>query len=484
MFVAPLPVFLATDFVMAALLAGCVAAVVFLGRRPDIAARWKLVLARPSASASLVVLGFFFAIALLDSVHYRKPLPPAEGAVETAYSPVTTSLFDDLVFNVLGAAGPERSYSAPFAVREFDKSTAATSAGPVRDFQPLRSIRRNASGEAASTGELATRALVGGAAGTVAGLLLLGFASLARRAKRKTCGKSGRKGNDGMPGEERRRRFTHLAHLAPRATFVLLFALTGLVLALWPERHMLGTDAAGTDVLYEALKSLRTAIVIGTLATLSALPFAVTAGLTAGYFRGWADDVIQYIYTTLSSIPGVLLIAAAVLMTTAFMDRFPERWPTGLERADMRLFLLALIIGLTSWATLARLIRAEAMRIASLDYVLAARALGVPAPVILLKHVLPNVLHIVLIVTVLDFSGVVLYEAVLSYVGVGVDPVMNSFGTMVNAARSEMSRSPVVWWNLAAAFLFLVTFVLCANLVAAAVRDAFDPHAVLEKEDR
>lgn len=481
MFVAPLPVFLATDFVMAALLGGCVATVVFLGRRPDIAARWKLVLARPSASASLVVLGFFFAIALLDSVHYRKPLPPAEGAVETAYSPVTTSLFDDLVFNVLGAAGPERSYSAPFAVREFDKSTAATSAGPVRDFQPLRSIRRDASGEAASAGELATRAFVGGAAGTVAGVLLLGIAGLVRRAKRKTCGQKGR---DGMTGEDRRRRLARLAQLAPRATFVLLFALTGGVLALWPERHVLGTDAAGTDVLYEALKSLRTAIVIGTLATLSALPFAVTAGLTAGYFRGWADDVIQYIYTTLSSIPGVLLIAAAVLMTTAFMDRFPERWPTGLERADMRLFLLALIIGFTSWATLARLIRAEAMRIASLDYVLAARALGVPAPMILLKHVLPNVLHIVLIVTVLDFSGVVLYEAVLSYVGVGVDPVMNSFGTMVNAARSEMSRSPVVWWNLAAAFLFLVTFVLCASLVAAAVRDAFDPHAVLEKEDR
>lgn len=474
-FVAPLPVFLATDFVMAALLAGCAAAAVVLGRRPDVAARWKLVLARPSASASLVVLGFFFAIALLDSVHYRKPLPPAEGAVQTAYSPVTTSLFDDLVFNVLGAAGPERSYSAPFAVREFDKSTAATSAGPVRDFQPLRSIRRNASGEAASAGELVSLGLVGWTAGTGAGVLLLGIAGLVSRTKSATNGKNGN------PGETRRR---HLARLAPRATFVVLCALTGLVIALWPERHVLGTDAAGTDVLYEALKSLRTAIVIGTLATLSALPFAVTAGLAAGYFRGWADDVIQYIYTTLSSIPGVLLIAAAVLMTTAFMDRFPERWPTGLERADMRLFLLALIIGLTSWATLARLIRAEAMRIASLDYVLAARALGVPAPAILVKHVLPNVLHIVLIVTVLDFSGVVLYEAVLSYVGVGVDPVMNSFGTMVNAARSEMSRSPVVWWNLAAAFLFLVAFVLCANLVAAAVRDAFDPHAVLEKEDR
>ena len=93
------------------------------------------------------------------------------------------------------------------------------------------------------------------------------------------------------------------------------------------------------------------------------------------------------------------------------------------------------------------------------------------------RHILPNVMHIVLIVTVLDFSGIVLYEAVLSYVGVGVDPTMHSFGTMINSARSELSRSPMIWWNLLASFLFLVTLVLSANIFASAVRDAFDPRA-------
>jgi peptide/nickel transport system permease protein len=93
----------------------------------------------------------------------------------------------------------------------------------------------------------------------------------------------------------------------------------------------------------------------------------------------------------------------------------------------------------------------------------------------MLRHVVPNVVHIVLIVAVLDFSGIVLYEAVLSYVGVGVDPVTESFGTMINAAASEMSRTPAVWWNLAASFLFMFTLVLSANLFAAGVRDAFDP---------
>ncbi len=93
------------------------------------------------------------------------------------------------------------------------------------------------------------------------------------------------------------------------------------------------------------------------------------------------------------------------------------------------------------------------------------------------RHILPNVMHVVLIVAVLDFSGLVLYEAVLSYVGVGVDPTTNSFGTMINSARTELSRDPAVWWNLLAAFAFMVTLVLSMQLFASAVREAFDPRA-------
>ena len=93
------------------------------------------------------------------------------------------------------------------------------------------------------------------------------------------------------------------------------------------------------------------------------------------------------------------------------------------------------------------------------------------------RHILPNVMHLVLIATVLDFSGLVLYEAVLSYVGVGVDPTMNSFGDMINSARNEMARDPVVWWTLAAAFAFMVALVLSMQFFASAVNEAFDPRA-------
>src|SRR5690606_13676463 len=100
----------------------------------------------------------------------------------------------------------------------------------------------------------------------------------------------------------------------------------------------------------------------------------------------------------------------------------------------------------------------------------AARAFGVGHWRIMRRHLLPNVMHIVLITMVLQFSGLVLYEAVLSYLGIGVDPSMASFGTMIAASRTEMSRDPMVWWNLSAAFVFMLALVLAANIFADAVQ--------------
>jgi peptide/nickel transport system permease protein len=205
------------------------------------------------------------------------------------------------------------------------------------------------------------------------------------------------------------------------------------------------------------------------------LPVAISLGVSAGYFGGIIDDLIQYLYTTLNSIPGVLLIAAAVLMLQVYMSNHPELFDTEASRADLRLLFLCIILGVTSWTGLCRMLRAETLKLRTLDYVEAARAFGVRNVVLLARHVLPNVTHIILISVALDFSGLVLAEAVLSYVGVGVDPSMPSWGNMINSARLELAREPVVWWPLAAAFLFMFVLVLAANLYADVVRDAFDP---------
>ncbi|MBK6402342.1 MAG: ABC transporter permease [Rhodocyclaceae bacterium] len=245
----------------------------------------------------------------------------------------------------------------------------------------------------------------------------------------------------------------------------------------YPGTHLFGTDKVGQDVLYLTLKSIRTGLLIGTLTTLIMLPAAVLLGIVAGYVGGWVDDVIQYLYTTLNSIPGVLLIAAAVLMMQVVIDTHPDWFATAAERADARLLALCAILGITSWTGLCRLLRGETLKLREMEYVQAARAFGVGPLAIMLRHILPNLMHIVLIALVMDFSGLVLAEAVLSYVGIGVDPNTISFGTMINAARLELAREPMVWWSLAAAFVFMFALVLAANLFADAVRDAFDPRA-------
>jgi peptide/nickel transport system permease protein len=222
---------------------------------------------------------------------------------------------------------------------------------------------------------------------------------------------------------------------------------------------------------------VRTAFVIGTLSTLATVPLALVLGVLAGYFKGWVDEAVQYLYTVLTSVPNVLLIAACVLMVQVFVDTHAEMFDTGLERADLKMFLLCVILGLTGWATLCRLVRAETLKLRDLEFMQAAEAFGVPHGRTMVRHVVPNVMHLVLITTVLNFSDLILYEAVLTYVGVGVDPSLNSFGGMINLARSEMSGDPLVWWSFVAAFAFMLALVLAANLFADGVRDAFDPRA-------
>ncbi|MBE7413975.1 MAG: ABC transporter permease [Deltaproteobacteria bacterium] len=246
-----------------------------------------------------------------------------------------------------------------------------------------------------------------------------------------------------------------------------------------PGAHFLGTDKVGNDVFFNALKGIRTAVVIGAGTTLIIVPFAIFFGVVAGYFGGILDDIVQYIYTTLASIPGVLLIVAFMLLfgTTGYQGGLISegQLSLGVFVFNDRLFWLALILGITSWTDLCRLIRGETLKLRELEYVQASRAFGVSRPGIIYRHIVPNVMHLVLITFVLQFSALVLAEAILSYIGIGVGPQMGSWGNMINTSRLELSMDPVVWWNLTASFLFMFGLVLPANIFGDAVRDALDP---------
>jgi peptide/nickel transport system permease protein len=223
------------------------------------------------------------------------------------------------------------------------------------------------------------------------------------------------------------------------------------------EKHILGTDSIGADVFYRTLKGVRTAFQIGGMTVLIVTPLALLLGLTAGYYGKWRDDVITYIYTVLSSVPGILLQIAMVLVL------------------GKGIIQICLALGITRWVGLCRMVRGETIKHREREYVRSAKALGVTDMVILVRHILPNLLPVVIISTTLGFSNLVLSEAILSYLGVGVPDNVGSWGNMIDAARDELARDPVIWWNLTAATAAITGLALSLNLFGDALRDAVDP---------
>jgi peptide/nickel transport system permease protein len=456
-----------SDALVWLLVAAGLALAVLIARSPPLLAAWRRVGANRVGMASATVLLAFIAIGLLDSLHYREALESREGQPQQ-YAIEVLSVLDALVTPL--RTQHEKTYSAPFATRLYAKETLdLPGLGTVREFPRLQYGGRHL-GER----EDAVAADVGVTAVRLAGAALLGWLLLAGAAARLVGGAAPATA-DGW----RRiwRGDTAFAWNAVLATLAVMLLVAVPLFWLSGQYHVFGTDKVGQDVLYQILKSVRTALIIGLVTTLVMLPMAVLLGIVAGYFRGWIDDLIQYLYTVLNSIPGVLLIAAAVLMMQVVIDSHPEWFATAAERADLRLLALCFILGITSWTGLCRLLRGETLKLRELEYIQAAQTFDVSSGRIIVRHILPNLMHIVIIALVMDFSGLVLAEAVLSYVGIGVDPTMTSFGTMINNARMELGREPVVWWSLAAAFAAMFMLVLAANLFADAVRDAFDPRA-------
>ena len=451
-----------TDVMIFLLLAVAIAGALWIMQRPHLLLPWQRLFKSRAGMVSLLVLSAFVTIGFLDSLHYRVALP-ANGSGQTVYAAEVLSVFDTLVGEL--RSNKEKTYSAPLAVYLYAKESIETAEGnSLRDYPRLKYGGAHLlDPKQEHTSDVVKRSLLGLLIGGLCGLLLVVLGVSAAAVRSRTSIRDWIKTRQGTPLN------------AMIVALMLMAMLFGLIANLSGAYHVLGTDKVGQDVLYLSLKSIRTGLVIGTVTTLVMLPFALFLGIAAGYFRGWVDDVIQYIYTVLSSIPGVLLIAAAVLMMQVTLEKHAEWFSSTAERADLRLLFLCLILGVTSWTGLCRLLRGETLKLRELEYIQASQAFGVSSLRILSRHILPNVMHIVLIAVVMDFSALVLAEAVLSYVGVGVDPSTNSFGTLINNARLEMGREPMVWWTLASAFSFMLVLVLAANLFADAVRDAFDP---------
>lgn len=249
---------------------------------------------------------------------------------------------------------------------------------------------------------------------------------------------------------------------------IAFLSATGLIASEWAKeigegymapslesyKHWFGTDIFGRSVFLKMIKGTEIAMSVGLIAGTISIFIGVFLGAVAGYYGGKVDELIVWIYTTFSSIPGIMLLMA-----------FAYSFGKGIHSVYLSL-------GLTTWVTLCRLIRAEVIRHKDREYVQAAAAIGVGNFRRLFKHILPNVLHIVIINFSLQFQIAIKSEVILSYLGLGVQG-QPSWGRMIDDAKLELARD--VWWQLAAATFAMFMVVLAFNILSDALRDALDP---------
>lgn len=219
--------------------------------------------------------------------------------------------------------------------------------------------------------------------------------------------------------------------------------------------HWFGTDIFGRDVLARAAHGTVTSLIVGFSGAGISILIGTFLGAIAGYFGGLIDDLITWFYSTLDNIPYILLLVAFSFVSGP-----------GLKT-------LCLAIGLTSWVGHCRLVRSEFIKQRGQEYVQGAFAMGASHARRIFIHILPNTVHLILINFSLGFVGAIKAEVILSYLGLGVEPGVPSWGMMISDARLELARE--VWWGLAAATLFMFFLVLAFTLFNDAVRDAMDP---------
>lgn len=237
--------------------------------------------------------------------------------------------------------------------------------------------------------------------------------------------------------------------------------------------HWLGTDIYGRDVLAKTIYGTRVAITVALTASVLAGIIGLALGMLAGFFGGWIDDIITWLYSTLQSIPYILLILAF-----AFVLQDKEFSWLGYQFQIKGIRAVYLALGLTGWVGLCRLIRGEVLKHRDRDYVISSRALGASSPRIIVRHILPNIFHLVIITFSLSFIGYIHAEVILSFLGLGVKRAP-SWGVMIDDAKLELFRG--VWWQLAAATVAIFFISLTLHIFGDTVRDALDPRLRGEK---
>jgi peptide/nickel transport system permease protein len=229
--------------------------------------------------------------------------------------------------------------------------------------------------------------------------------------------------------------------------------------------YLLGTDEQGRDVLSAILYGLRVSLVVGVLGTLLSAALGILLGLTAGYIGGKVDSLIMRIADVQLSFPAILI---ALLVNGVVKSVFGNR----LDAMSM-LGVLVLSIGLSFWVQYARTVRGSVLVEKNKDYVAAAQLIGLPAPIIMLRHVLPNAMGPVLVIATINLALAIITEATLSFLGVGLPDTMPSLGTLIRIGNNYLFAGE--WWIVAFPGIALAALILAINLLGDWLRDALNP---------
>ncbi len=242
------------------------------------------------------------------------------------------------------------------------------------------------------------------------------------------------------------------------------------------REYWCGTDYLGRSVLVRAVFGAKTAVKVGVIASLISAAAGVLIGLYAGYKGGKTDDFAVWLYSTFASMPTLLFILAFSLLVAKGFLFPPLREGFSAVAAvlgtEPGMLAVYLGIGLTGWVELCRVVRAETMKLREMQYVQAAKTLGVKERTILFRHILPNLMHLIIVFVTMRFAFAVMTEVIVSYLGFGAqrDP---SWGCMISQGQSQLWRG--IWWEAGTATVFMFILVLALNILGDALRDAADP---------